>query len=328
VRRREFITVLGGGATVAWPLVARAQQQAAMPVVGYLSALSEAQAAHQLAAFRRGLTEGGFVEGQNVAIQFRWADGEYDRLPAMATALVRRQVAVIVAHPTPAALAAKAATASLPIVFNSPDDPIKLGLVASIARPDGNATGVSSLLSELGAKQLGLLRELVPAVSLVGLLVNPKNENAEVIIKDLKVAAATIGVEISVVRASDSHEIEAAFAALVRNKVHALVVGTDPFFYARRLQIVTLATRHALPAVYNVREYAEAGGLMSYGTSLTEAFRQVGAYTARILKGEKLSNLPVVQSTKFDFVINLPTARAFGLAVPPMLLARADEVIE
>jgi putative ABC transport system substrate-binding protein len=326
IGRRKFITLLGGTAA-AWPLAAQAQQPA-MPVVGYLSALSEAQAAHQLAAFRGGLTEGGFVEGQNVAIQFRWADGQYDRLPAMATALVRRQVAVIVAHPTPAALAAKAATASLPIVFNSPDDPIKLGLVTSIARPDGNDTGVSSLLSELGGKQLGLLRELVPAVSLVGLLANPKNENAEVIIKDLKVAAAAIGVEISIVQASDSHEIEAAFAALVRNKVHALVVGTDPFFYARRLQIVTLATRHALPAVYNVREYAEAGGLMSYGTSLTEAFRQVGAYAARILKGEQPSNLPVVQSTKFDFVINLPTARALGLTVPPMLLARADEVIE
>jgi putative ABC transport system substrate-binding protein len=325
VRRRQFLTLLGGAAM--WPLAARAQQPA-VPVIGFLSALSEGQAAPELAAFRRSLTEGGFVEGQTVAVEFRWADGQYDRLPAMASELVRRQVTVIVAAPTPAALAAKAATASLPIVFHAPDDPIKLGLVASIARPGGNATGMSSLLSELGAKQLGLLRELVPTVSLVGLLVNPNNENAEAIIKDLKVAAATIGVEIGIVRASDSREIEAAFAALVRNKVHALVVGTDPFFYARRVQLVTLATRHVLPTVYNVREYAEAGGLMSYGTSLTEVYRQVGTYTARILKGEKPSNLPVVQSSKFDFVINLPTARALGLAVPPMLLARADEVIE
>jgi putative ABC transport system substrate-binding protein len=325
MKRRTFIAGLGGVA--AWPMVARAQQ-AAMPVIGFLTALFEVQAAHQLAAFRRGLTEGGFVEGQTVAIEFRWADGQYDRLPAMASELVRRQVAVIVAAPTVAALAAKAATASLPIVFNATDDPIKLGLVASIARPDGNATGVSSLLSDLGAKQLGLLRELIPTVSLVGLLVNPNNENAEAIITDLKVAAATIGVEIGIVRASDSHEIEATFAALVRNKVHALVVGTDPFFYSRRVQLVTLAMRHALPAVYNVREDAEAGALMSYGTSLTAVWRQVGAYTARILKGEKPADLPVDQATRFEFVINLKTAKALGLSVPPSLLARADEVIE
>ena len=299
-----------------------------MPVIGFLSALLQATTAPDTTTVRLSLAEAGYVEGHNLGIEYRFAEGQYDRLPTMASELLRRQVAVIVAAPTVAALAAKAATASLPIVFNATDDPIKLGLVASIARPDGNATGVSSLLSELGAKQLGLLRELVPTVSLVGLLVNPNNENAEAIIKDLKVAAATIGVEIVIVRASDSHEIEAAFAALVRNKVHALVVGTDPFFYARRVQLVTLATRHALPTVYNVREYAEAGGLMSYGTSLTEVYRQVGTYTARILKGEKPSNLPVVQSSKFDFVINLPTARALGLAVPPMLLARADDVIE
>jgi putative ABC transport system substrate-binding protein len=215
----------------------------------------------------------------------------------------------------------------IPIVFGVSEDPVKLGLVASIARPGGNATGVSFLLSELGAKQLGLLRELVPAASRVGLLVNPNNENAKAIISDLKSAAATIGVEIDVVRA-DSREIEAAFTALARDKVHALVVGTDPFFAGQRVQLVTLAMRHALPTVYNVREYAEAGGLMSYGTSTTEALRQMGAYTARILKGEKPIDLPVVQSTKFDFVINLPSARTLGLAIPPMLLARADEVIE
>ena len=217
---------------------------------------------------------------------------------------------------------------AIPIVFSVTEDPVKLGLVASLARPGGNATGVSFLLSELGPKQLGLLRELVPAASRFGLLVNPNNENAKAVTSDLKAAAATIGVEIEVVRATDSREIEAAFAALVRNKVDALVVGTDPFFYSRRVQLATLATRHAIPTIYNLREYAEAGGLMSYGTNMTEAYRQVGVYTGRIVKGIKPADLPVVQSTKFDFVINLPTARALGLDVPPSLLARADEVIE
>ena len=263
-----------------------------------------------------------------MAIEYRWAEGQYDRLPAMVSELLRRHVAVIAAVSTPSALAAKTATTMIPIVFGVSEDPVKLGLVASIAQPGGNATGVSYLLSELGAKQLGLLRELVPAASRFGLLVNPNNENAEAITGDLKAAAATIGVEIDVVRATDSHEIEEAFVALIRDKVHALVVGTDPFFYNRRVQLATLATRHALPTIYNVRAYAEAGGLMSYGTNLEEAYRQMGAYTARILKGEKPIDLPVVQSTKFDFVINLPTARALGLTIPPMLLARADEVIE
>jgi putative tryptophan/tyrosine transport system substrate-binding protein len=263
-----------------------------------------------------------------VAIEYRWSEGEYDRLPAMVSELLRRNVAVIAALGTPSAVAAKTATTMIPIVFGVSEDPVKLGLVASIAQPGGNATGVSYLLSELGAKQLGLLHELVPAANRFGLLVNPNNENAEAITGDLKAAAATIGVEIDVVRATDSHEIEEAFVALIRDKVHALVVGTDPFFYNRRVQLATLATRHALPTIYNVRAYAEAGGLISYGTSLTEAYRQMGAYTARILKGEKPIDLPVVQSTKFDFVINLPTARALGLTIPPMLLARADEVIE
>jgi putative ABC transport system substrate-binding protein len=327
MKRRQFITLLGGAA-VAWPLAARAQQTA-MPVVGLLSAGSRASGAQVTApALRKGLAEAGYVEGTNVLIEYSYADGQYDRLREMATDLSRRPIAVLVASPTPAALAAKAVTATLPIVFAVPDDPVKLGLVASLARPDSNATGVSFLLSDLGTKQLGLLRELVASASRVGLLVNPNNENAEAITSDLKSAAAGIGVEIIIVRAADSSEIEAAFAALVSNKVHALVVGTDPFFYTRRVQLTTLATRHALPAVYNVREYAEAGGLMSYGSSLTETYRQVGAYTARILKGAKPSDLPVVQSTKFDFVINLPTARALGLTVPPMLLATADEVIE
>jgi len=326
MKRRSFITLLGGAAA-AWRLAARAQQPA-MPVIGFLSTGAPDTFAHLVAPFRQGLSEAGYVEGRNVAIEYRWAEGQYDRLPAMVSELVRRDVAVIAALSTPSALAAKTATTMLPIVFGVSEDPVKLGLVASIARPGGNATGVSYLLSELGAKQLGLLRELVPAASRFGLLVNPNNENAEAITGDLKAAAATIGVEIDVVRATDSHGIEEAFVALIRDKVHALVVGTDPFFYNRRVQLATLATRHALPTIYNVRAYAEAGGLMSYGTSLTEAYRQMGAYTARILKGEKPIDLPVVQSTKFDFVINLPTARALGLTIPPMLLARADEVIE
>ena len=326
MRRREFITLLGS-ATAAWPLAARAQQPA-MPVIGFLSALLQATTAPDTATVRLSLAEAGYVEGRNLGIEYRFAEGQYDRLPTMASELLRRQVTVIVAMGTPAALAAKAATASLPIVFSVTEDPVNLGLVASIARPGGNATGVSFQLSELAPKQLGLLRELLPAASRFGLLVNPKNENAETITRDLKAAAAKIGVEIDVVRATDSHEIEDAFVALIRDKVHALVVGTDPFFYNRRVQLATLATRHALPTIYNVRAYAEAGGLMSYGTSLTEAGRQMGAYTARILKGEKPIDLPVVQSTKFDFVINLPTARALGLTIPPMLLARADEVIE
>ena len=265
---------------------------------------------------------------RNVAIERRYADGEYSRLPTLAEELVRRQVAVLVASPSPAAVAAIAASSVIPIVFSVTDDPVKLGLVASFARPGGNATGVSFLLSDLGAKQLGLLRELVPSATRFGLLVNPSNENAETVIADLKTAASTLGVAIAVVYAGDSREIDGAFAMLSRIKADALVVGTDPFLFSRRVQLATLAARHMLPAVFNVREYAEAGGLMSYGTSLAEAHRHVGLYTARILKGDRPADLPVFQSTKFDLVINLPTARALGLEIPPMLLARADEVIE
>jgi len=263
-----------------------------------------------------------------VAIEYRFAEGKYDRLPALAAELVRRQVAVIFASPSPAALAAKAATATIPIVFTAAEDPAKLGLVASLARPGGNATGTSFLFAELGPKQLGLLRELVPTAARIGLLVNPSNANAADVSKDMTAAAAALGVQIEVVQASNSLEIDAAFPALVRKRVDALVAGTDSFFFSRRLQLATLATRHAIPAVYNAREYAEAGGLMSYGTSLIEAFRQVGVYTGRILKGEKPADLPVVQSTKFEFVINLVTARALGLEMPPTLPARADEVID
>jgi putative ABC transport system substrate-binding protein len=280
-------------------------------------------------AFRQGLAEAGYVEGRTVAIEYHFlAEGQYDRLPAMAAELVRRRVAVIVAFPIPAAVAAKAATATIPIVFNVAEDPVKLGLVASLARPGGNATGVNSLIAELGAKQLGLLHELVPAAERIGLLVNPINPNAEAVTTDVTAAASAIGVQIDAVGASNSREIEAAFATLVRNRATGLLVGSDAFFYSRRLQLATLATRHAIPAVYNLRDFTEAGGLMSYGSNVTEMRRQMGVYTGRILKGAKPADLPVVQPTKFEFVINLPTARAIGLDVPPMLLARADEVIE
>jgi putative tryptophan/tyrosine transport system substrate-binding protein len=290
VRRREFIGLLGG-TIAAWPLAARAQQPA-MPVIGFLSSLSLPGAPRPVAAFRQGLNEAGFVVGQNVAIEYRYAEGQYDRLPAMASDFARRQVAVIVANTTPAALAAKSATATLPIVFTVSEDPVELGLVASLPRPGGNATGVSFLLSELGAKQLGLLHELVPSTTHFGLLVNPGNENAESITRAMKVAASVIGAEITVVEATDSREIEAAFATLVRSKAGALVVGTDPFFYTRRVQLVTLAARHALPTAFNVREYAEAGGLLSYGTNLAEAFRLAGAReSARIGPSQKGTGL-------------------------------------
>ena len=282
-----------------------------------------------VAALRQNLAEAGYVEGRNVVIESHWAEGQYNRLPAMASEMVRRQVAVIVATGgTAAALAAKAATTTIPLVFSVTDDPVALGLVSSLARPGGNATGVTFLLAELGAKQLGLLRELAPTATRIGLLVNPNNTTSKGQTSDVVAAASAVGATIDVVRASDSREIDAAFAALVRNRADALLVGTDPFLYSRRVQLATLAARHAIPTIYPVRENAEVGGLMSYGTSLTEVYRQVGAYTVRILKGAKPADLPVVRSAKFELVINLPTARALGLAVSPTLLARADEVIE
>jgi putative ABC transport system substrate-binding protein len=284
-----------------------------------------------MAALRQSLAEAGYVDGSNMVIESHLAEGQYDRLPTIAAELVRRQVAVIVASPTPAALAAKAATQTIPILFGVTDDPVKLGLVASFARPGGNVTRVNFLIAEFGlsAKRLGLLRELVPQATRIAALVNPKNaETAEAVTRDVTAAASAIGAQIEVVHAGDSQEIEAAFATFVRNRTEALLVGTDSFFYSRRLQLATLATRHAIPAVYTVREYPEAGGLMSYGTSVKEVFQQLGAYAGRILKGEKPADLPVVQMNKFEFVINLPTARALGLSVPPSLLVRADEVIE
>jgi putative tryptophan/tyrosine transport system substrate-binding protein len=326
LKRREFITLLGGTAA-AWPLAARSQQ-ATMPVIGFLNSASPDEFAPYAAAFRQGLKEAGYVEGQNAVIEYRWAEGQYDRMPALAADLVRRKLTVIAATSTPAALATKAATSTIPIVFTTADDPIKLGLVASLNRPGGNVTGVNNLLVELGSKQLGLIRELAPVSSKIAVLMNPNFPGTERQLKDVEAAARVIGLQFNVLRATTEPEIDAAFASMDQLGGAVLLVAVDPFLIARRDHIVALAARHAIPAIYPVRDFAVAGGLMSYGTDFADSYRQAGIYTGRIVSGEKPSDLPVQRSTKFEFVINFKTAKALGLAVPNSMQLLADEVIE
>ena len=328
MRRREFIKVIGGTAA-GWPFAAGAQQPA-MEVVGFLHPGSPEETTSLLGAFRRGLAEAGYEEGHNVAIEYRWAENRIDRLPTLAAELVQRRVAVIAAvgGALPAS-AAKAATTTIPIVFDVGDDPVKLGLVASLARPGGNLTGINFFTTELAAKRLEFVRELVPAATRVMALINPASgAGADTQVRNLEAAAQPMGLEIRVVNASTSLEIDAAFADFMGERLHALFVGTGTFFRSRRVQIVLLATRHAIPAMYSLRDYAEVGGLMSYGADLIDVYRQIGVYAGRILKGAKPEDLPVEQATKFRFVINLPAARAIGLDVPARLLALADEVID
>jgi putative ABC transport system substrate-binding protein len=326
VRRREFITVLGSAA--AWPLAARAQQPAT-PVVGFLSTAAPGAYATRLRAFHRGLKEAGYVEGQNVEIEYRWADGQNDRLSVLAADLVRRQVAVIVAAGGgPSAVAAKAATATIPIVFGVAFDPVDVGLVASLNRPGGNATGVTTLNVELGPKRLELLRELVPTATSMALLVNPTSLYAETLSEGLQAAARTLGLPLHVLRASTERDFDAVFATLAQLRAGALVISADIFFLTRSEQLAALTVRHQVPAIFQYRPFAAAGGLMSYGSDETEYYRLVGIYAGRVLKGEKPGDLPVQQATKVELIINLKTAKALGIDVPPTLLARADEVIE
>jgi len=325
LHRRKFIAALGGAA--AWPLAARAQQRA-IPVIGYLNFGSPESDAPRLTGLRRGLNQAGYVEGRNFVIEYRWAGNQAGRLPGLAADLVQLQVAVIVAAGTPPALAAKAATTGIPIVFNVGADPVQLGLVASLNRPGGNVTGFNGINSELGAKQLALLHELVPSAATIGFLENPDDPIFEITARDVLAAAPVIGLKVQILKAGTDREIETAFASVVEARTGALLVGGDPLFNSRIEQLVGLAVRHAIPTMYSYREFVVAGGLISYGVSLTETYRQVGLYTGRILKGEKPADLPVEQATKLGLIINLKTAKALGLQVPYKLLALADEIIE
>jgi putative ABC transport system substrate-binding protein len=325
MKRREFIAGLGSAA--AWPVVARAQQ-AAMPVIGFLNAGSPEAYAPYVTSFRRGLREAGYLEGENVAIEFRWASGQYERLPEMAAELVRRPVRVIVAN-TPAWQFAKAATTTIPIIFSTTADPVQAGLVQSLSRPGGNITGATTLILELGPKRLELLHELVPMATTLALLINPTNPVlAETELRNVEAAARTLGVQLHLVRASTEQDIDTVFGTLAQVRVGGLLIGPDPFFNTRYQQLARLSVSHAVPAIYEYREFVAAGGMMSYGGSLTEQYRLVGNYTGRILKGEKPADLPVVQSTKVELIINLKTAKALGITFPLTLLGRADEVIE
>jgi putative ABC transport system substrate-binding protein len=326
MKRREFITLLGGAAA-AWPIAAGAQQPA-LPVIGYLNSRSRDTDTLFLAAFHRGLNETGYVEGQNVAIEYRWAEGQYERLRVLATDFVDRRVTLMAATSTPAALAAKAATSTIPIVFTSAADPVEIGLVDSLSRPSGNATGVNIYLSHLGAKRLELLRELVPNAAVIGMLVNPNFPDAESQAKDVEEAARTLGQQVHVVNANSEGNFNQAFATFIEMKADALLISLDSFFLSRREQLVALAARHKIPTTYFSRDFVLVGGLMSYGSDIANSYRQAGIYAGRILKGAKPGDLPVLQPTKFDLVINLKTAKALGLTVPTIMQMTADEVIE
>jgi len=325
MRRREFITLLSGAA--AWPLAARAQQPA-LPVIGWLHSGSPGPYGRILAAFRQGLKEAGYVEGQNATIEYRWAHGQYERLPALAAELIHRPVAVLAATSTPAALAAKAATTTVPTVFTTAFNPMELGLVASLSRPGGNITGASQLNVEIGPKRLELVRELIPTATIVGLLVNPTNPVAKALSRDLEAAAPTLGLQLDILHASTERDIDEAFATLVQRRASALVIVADPFFVSQSEQLGALTLRHAVPSMFQYHEFVHAGGLMSYNGSNADSYRWAGNYSGRILKGEKPADLPVQQSTKVELIINLKTAKALGLVVPTTLLARVDEVIE
>ena len=328
MRRREFITLLGGAAAV-WPFAARAQQQPAMPVIGFINAASAKSYARQLSAFLKGLGEAGYVDGRNVSIEYRWAEGHNDRLPAMVSDLVHRQVAVIAATSTPAVLAAKAGTATIPIVFETASDPVQLGLVASLSRPEGNVTGVTQTNVEVAPKRLEMLHELVPTASVMALLVNPTDPTlTETTTKELQAAARTLGLELHVLKASTERDFDAVFEKLSQLRAGGLVINSGPFFTSRTEQLAALTVRHAVPAIFQDRGFAVAGGLASYGAAVTDAYRLAGNYTGRILKGDKPADLPILQVSKVELIINLKTAKALGLTISLPLLGRADEVIE